>query len=220
MWSEGWFMHALMGIRHLMTSIYSVPYLCTVAKFSTSSWVMLYSGSVRRGSLMQSNRRPPWDSATCRSSWKINQHCKKAESKMLLGITYRYRVKMYFGNSKMTHASTDWANVHVFETQFRYEVKMSFLVKKCTYIGPMLNYRIRLGQLQKNITTNGKFWPGQQNDWIHLKNCQKMSNTPVLCFSINILHLVFMSLLAWKITELNFPYWIIFLSYYWYVHFS
>lgn len=34
---------------------------------------------------------------------------------------------------------------------------MSFLVKKCTYIGPMRNYRIRLGQLQKNITTNGKF---------------------------------------------------------------
>lgn len=76
MWSKGWFMHALMDILHLMTSIYSVPYLCTVAKFSTSSWVMLYSGSVRRGSLMQSNRRPPWDSATCRSSWKINQYCK------------------------------------------------------------------------------------------------------------------------------------------------
>lgn len=66
--NKGWFMHALMGILHTSTSIYSGSYLCTVAKFSTSSWVMLYSGSVRRGSLMQSNRRLPWDSATCRSS--------------------------------------------------------------------------------------------------------------------------------------------------------
>ena len=49
-------------------------YLCTVSKFSSSSWVMLYSGSVCRGSLMQSNRRPPWDSATCRSSWNLNKN--------------------------------------------------------------------------------------------------------------------------------------------------
>lgn len=32
---------------------------------------------------------------------------------------------------------------------------MSFLVKKCTYIGPMLNYRIRLGQLQKTLQLMG-----------------------------------------------------------------
>lgn len=72
-----WFMHAFVGIFHIITSIYSIFYLCTVAKFSTSSWVMLYSVSVQRGSLMQSNRRLPWDSATCRSSYKLKQHWKK-----------------------------------------------------------------------------------------------------------------------------------------------
>lgn len=77
MGSGGWLVHTLAGIRHIIISNYSAPYLCTVAKFSTSSWVMLYSGSVRMGSLIQSNRRPPWDSATCRSSWKFEPALEK-----------------------------------------------------------------------------------------------------------------------------------------------
>lgn len=65
------FMHAGATSFFIYASFSLVLHLCTVAKFSCSSCVMLYSGSALRGSLMQSSSRPPCDCATLRSSWKF-----------------------------------------------------------------------------------------------------------------------------------------------------
>lgn len=52
------------------TQCRSVTDLCTVARFSSSSWFMLWSGSLITGSLMLSSSLLPWSRATSMSSWE------------------------------------------------------------------------------------------------------------------------------------------------------
>lgn len=59
-----WLVHPLTAESNL----YKCSDLWTVAKFSSSSWFMLWSGSRTTGSLMLSNSRLPWPRATSKSS--------------------------------------------------------------------------------------------------------------------------------------------------------
>lgn len=77
------------------SNLYKGSDLWTVAKFSSSSWFMLWSGSRTTGSLMLSNRRLPWPRATSKPS------CTKTS-------TYISTTRARYASQRRNSACNSW----------------------------------------------------------------------------------------------------------------